>query len=395
MTLKDRWRAWRNRLLMSARFQRWAAALPITRTIARREATALFDVVAGFVYTQVLLGCVRLGVLERLRAGPCDEVELIDALRASDAAQRLTQDLSDAALRTLLQAAASLDLIESQDDSGTGDHASTSASASRRWTLGTRGATLLGLPGVLAMIEHHAVLYRDLADPLAMLAAPRGETALARYWPYASAVTPADLGAPSTTAYTELMAASQGLVAEEILDAYDVRVHRLVLDVGGGSGRFLAALATRAPSARLMLFDLPGVVVQAQANFRAWGLEGRTTVVAGDFGRDALPSGADLLTFVRVLHDHDDGLVQHLLAAAYAALPPGGTVLVAEPMADTAGARRMGAAYFGVYLWAMGSGRPRSATELQALLRGAGFTALREHPTRIPLQTRVWTARRL
>ena len=58
------WRDWRNRLLMSPRFQRAAAAFPLTRPLARREARGLFDVVAGFVYSQVLLSCVRLGVLD-------------------------------------------------------------------------------------------------------------------------------------------------------------------------------------------------------------------------------------------------------------------------------------------------------------------------------------------
>ncbi len=46
---------------------------------------------------------------------------------------------------------------------------------------------------------------------------------------------------------------------------------------------------------------------------------------------------------------------------AHDALPPGGTLLIAEPMAGTPGAEAMGDAYFGLYLWAMGSGRPRSA----------------------------------
>jgi demethylspheroidene O-methyltransferase len=118
------------------------------------------------------------------------------------------------------------------------------------------------------------------------------------------------------------------------------------------------------------------------------------TIAAGDFDRDPLPAGADLITLVRVLHDHDDERVDRLLAAAYAALPSGGTLLVAEPMAGTRGAERMGDAYFGVYLWAMGSGRPRTAEDLTGRLRRAGFRRPSERRTRVPLQTRVWVARR-
>lgn len=367
---RARWHDRRNRWLMDPRFQRAAAAFPFTRPLARREARELFDIVAGFVWSQVLLACVRLGVLERLRAGPMTAGELLpsDALAPEPAA-------------TLLRAAAALELLEPREGG--------------RWALGRRGAALLGNPGVLAMIEHHAVLYADLVDPLAMLRAPRGSTALSRYWPYAAAAEPGSVGSAATAAYTRLMSASQGLVAEEILDAWDFSRHRRVLDVGGGDGTFLRAVARRVPDIALALFDLPGVAEQARLRFGEAGLAARATVTAGDFSRDPLPSGADLITFVRVLHDHDDPRVERLLAAAHAALPPGGTLLIAEPLAGTPGAERMGDAYFGLYLWAMGSGRPRTVEELAAMLARAGFGPAEERPTRVPLQTRVLVARRI
>lgn len=366
------WRDWRNRLLMSARFQRVAASLPLVRTRARREASELFDIVAGFTYSQITLACVRLRLLEQVRSGAVLEAALIESM-----------SMPLEAARTLLRAAAALELLESQ-----------SSAPAARWMLGRRGAALLGNPGVLAMIEHHAVLYADLVDPLAMLRAPRGETALARYWPYASAAVPGEVAAQGTTAYTALMSASQGLVAEEILDAYDFRRHRRVLDVGGGDGTFLRALARRHAEVQLMLFDLPGVISSAAARFAAEGMQPRVSLHPGDFSRDSLPVGAELITFVRVLHDHDDARVELLLRAAYAALPPGGRLLVAEPLAGTRGAERMGDAYFGFYLWAMGSGRPRTAEELTVMLQAAGFARVTRHATRIPLQTSVLVAER-
>ena len=367
--LQERWHDRRNRWLMDPRFQRSAAAFLPTRPLARREARELFDIVAGFVWSQVLLACVRLGVFERLRDGPVAVTDLLPPGM-----------LAPQPAATLLRAAAALELLEPRS----GD----------RWALGRRGAALLGNPGVLAMIEHHAVLYADLVDPVSMLQAPRGSTALARYWPYAAAVEPGGVEAASTAAYTRLMSASQGLVAEEILDAHDFSRHRRVLDVGGGDGTFLRAVARRVPGIDLALFDLPGVAAQATARFAEAGLLSRVTVTPGDFSRDPLPTGADLVTFVRVLHDHDDPRVERLLAAAHAALPPGGTLLIAEPLAGTTGAERMGDAYFGVYLWAMGSGRPRTAEELTGMLQRAGFEPPEERPTRVPLQTRVLISRR-
>ena len=70
-SLRDRWRAWRDRRLVDPRFHRWAAAFLPTRPIARHESRALFDIVAGFAYTQVLFACVRLKLFELLaREGP-------------------------------------------------------------------------------------------------------------------------------------------------------------------------------------------------------------------------------------------------------------------------------------------------------------------------------------
>ena len=162
-------------------------------------------------------------------------------------------------------------------------------------------------------------------------------------------------------AYSELMSQTQALVAETILDAYPFARHRRLLDVGGGEGAFLATAAERAPRLALTLFDLPPVAARARAKFAALGLSGRVEAIGGDCLRDPLPQGADVVSLVRVLHDHDDESARALLAAVRRALPPGGVVVVAEPMAGARGAEPMGDAYFGFYLLAMGRGRPRTS----------------------------------
>ena len=62
-------------------------------------------------------------------------------------------------------------------------------------------------------------------------------------------------------------------------------------------------------------------------------------------------------------------------------------------MSETRGAEPVGDAYFGLYLLAMGSGRPRPPRELKAMLRAAGFTDIRLVRTRRPMQTRLMVAR--
>jgi demethylspheroidene O-methyltransferase len=369
LTLFDRWLATRDRLVASPRFQRWANAFPLTRPIARRRARELFDLCAGFVYSQVLLACVRLRLFEMVRVTPLDAATL--AARTG-----LTLD----AIERLLAAAVSLRLLEQRSD--------------RRYGLGVLGAALVGNPGVVAMIEHHSLLYADLRDPVALL---RGEhdTELSRYWAYAGNPSAAALAASEVAAYSELMAASQPLVTREILAAYPLHQHRRLLDVGGGDGSFVCAVAAAVPGLDLQLFDLPAVAERAVQRFAQNGLAQRAHAFGGDFRRDPLPRGADLVTLVRVLFDHPDETVIELLRAVHRALPPGGTLLIAEPMAGADGAEPMGAAYFGFYLMAMGRGRSRTPADFERLLTAAGFGAVRVVPTPSPLQTGLLVARPL
>jgi len=164
--------------------------------------------------------------------------------------------------------------------------------------------------------------------------------------------------------------------------------------VGGGEGAFLTAVAAENPDLPLVLFDLPPVADVARQRFAAAGLAGRATVVGGDFLVGRLPVGADIISLVRVMHDHDDEGAWKILRAVHEALPLGGTLLVAEPMSDTPGAEPMGDAYFGFYLLAMGRGRSRSPAELANMLRAAGFDQVKVVPTRIPLQTGLVVARK-
>jgi len=366
-SLRQRLLGWRNRLLADQRFQRFAAAFPPTRGVAARRARDLFDIGAGFVYAQILLACVELRLFEVLAEKPlgCEEV-----------ARRI--GLPAAGAERLLRAAAALDLVEMHGP----------------WLygLGTLGAAFRGNPGLAAMIEHHRLLYADLADPVALLRGERTETRLTRYWAYARAAEPAGAAASAVSAYSSLMTGTQGMLIDDVLEAAPLSDRRALLDIGGGEGAFLAAVAARHPHLSLTLFDLPPVVERARVRLAGAGLDGRLTTIGGDFTKDGLPPGHDVITLVRVLHDHDDDVVVRLLAAVRAALPRGGRIVVAEPMSGVAGAEPVGDAYFGFYLLAMGQGRPRRAEEIAGFLARAGFARPRALATRRPLLAGVVVA---
>jgi demethylspheroidene O-methyltransferase len=360
---RDRLSDWRNRFVADPAFQRWAAAFPLSRPVARAKARDLFDLQAGFIYSQITLAFVQLDLPSRLAAGPMDTPAVAEM-----------GAMPVASAERLLRAAAVLGLAERRSDG--------------RWGLGERGAALLGAPGVIAMIRHHPLLYADLADPLAVLRRGGGGGQLSAYWPYAEdrAADP-----EAVTPYSELMAASQAMVATQVLDAYPVGRHRRLMDVGGGAGAFVRAAAERVPDLELALFDLPAVADRTRAAFAAES-RGGVEVTGGSFTQNALPRGADLISLIRILHDHEDDTVGVLLRAVRDALPPGGRLLIGEPLAEARGAERVGDAYFGMYLLAMGSGRARTASEIRKMLAQAGFARSWTVQTAMPLVAGVVVA---
>jgi demethylspheroidene O-methyltransferase len=350
--LKERWVRLRNRVVTHPSFQRSAARFPLSRPVARQHAARLFTVVTGFVYTQVTRASVELDLFTLLAEGP---------LTPQILAEKRALPLASATV--FLKAAASLDLAE--DVGG------------ERYLLGLNGAALSVNPGLAEMILHHDALYKDLADPVALLKRGGGEGVLAEYWPY---------GAQDETAagrYSTLMSVTQPMVAEQVLTAYNFGQHASLMDIGGGKGAFLSAVGALHPKVALTLFDLPEVVAGASTTAKT---------VGGSFITDPLPQGLACISLVRVLHDHDDDVVTALLAKIRAALPPRGRLVIAEPMAQTRGAEPMGHAYFGLYLLAMGSGRPRTAQEYHAMLHQAGFADSREYGTDQSLICRVIVA---
>ena len=361
----------RDRLLVNPRFTRFASSVPGLRWIARRRARAVFDLVAGFVYSQVLRSCVELKLFG-----------LVSGRRLTVSELAAKVNLPVDACERLVTAAVALRLLERRSGGTVG--------------IGALGAPLVANEGLQNLVMHHAALYGDLEDPVALLRGTRTDTRMRTYWPYASTEHPDQLLGDQSSEYSALMSSTQSLIVDEVLAAYSFREHRCLMDVGGGEGAFLRGIGARWPKLQLRLFDLPPVVARAHHCFVTDGFADRAQSTGGDFFNDPLPTpaetSADIVSLVRVLHDHDDARVSHLLRAVASALPVGGTLLIAEPLAGIPGAETVGGAYFGFYFLAMGRGEARSFARLSHLISEAGFDDVRLLPTRIPLQTSVIVA---
>ncbi|MEM9854507.1 MAG: methyltransferase [Pseudomonadota bacterium] len=358
-------RAWMLRLAASERFQAFSARMPGLSSKAKREGEALFDLVAGFAQSQVLFALVELGVIDRLSNGAAQPSEILP-------------ELGDREAQLLLDGGVAIGLLRK---------------SARGYGLTVRGAALLGVPGLLPMIRHHGVFYRDMSDPVALL---RGERSpeLARFWPYVFGAGAAENPEIAQT-YSDLMAQSQKLVAEDTLRAVSFAETRELLDIGGGTGAFLCALGHRFKAPKLHLFDLPAVAPGAESRFRAEHLSARARITPGSFRDDPLPRGADTISLVRVLYDHADETVTALLQKVHDALPPGGRIVISEPMTGGETPSVAGDVYFAFYTYCMATGQARSQARIVELLGEAGFSNIEAPKPRRAFVTSVVTGEKI
>ncbi len=361
-SFEERYLRWRNALVGSARFQAFANRFWPLRLIARKRARDLFSIVSGFIHSQILFACVETGLFALLATQPRSTAEIAAHL-----------GMEEGQANRLLESALALKLIRRD--------------RTMRWWLDDAGAVVHGNAGIAAMIRHHAMVYHDLADPVALLKDPHAPTRTQAFWSYVRGPQVSDHHARQ---YSQLMTSSQDTLIDEVLDAHDFSRHSTLLDIGGGEGAFLKAAGKKYPNLKLQLFDLPAVSQITKPGEHPVSLQR----FAGNFFEDELPRGADCISLLRVVCDHEDDRIVIVLKKIHDALPPGGVLLVAEPMAGANLEQSLAAAYFGFYFLAMRSGRCRTPKHIISLMKQAGFSDFVVRPTRAPLAAGLVEARK-
>lgn len=183
--------------------------------------------------------------------------------------------------------------------------------------------------------------------------------------------------AMETAAFAEEFTAAmdtRGLItAQAVAASVELTGATRLLDVAGGSGVFACALAARHPALRATVLEKPPVDGIAARAIAGRGLAGRVEVMTGDMLSGPLPSGFDVHLFSNVLHDWDEDVVQRLLGASAAALPPGGRVIVHESFLNGEKTGPLAVAEYSVLLMHVTQGRCYSTAEMVGYLTGAGF----------------------
>ncbi|WP_447040594.1 methyltransferase [Streptomyces sp. DSM 118878] len=113
--------------------------------------------------------------------------------------------------------------------------------------------------------------------------------------------------------------------------AYDFSRFTSVTDIGGGDGSVLAGILAAHPALTGVLHDTKDGLAQAPGTLDRHGVADRCSLAAGDFFR-SVPGGSDLYLIKSVLHDWSDDQAVTILGHCREVLPPGGHVLIVEPV---------------------------------------------------------------
>lgn len=154
-----------------------------------------------------------------------------------------------------------------------------------------------------------------------------------------------------------------------------------LLDVGGGSGCFCIALATRYPDMTFTVMELPAVCGVADDYIARYGLSDRIGTHGADMFNDAWPTGHDAVFLANVLHDWDRLGCERLLQSAFDSLPSGGRLYAHEVVLDDTRTGPTEAASFSLHILMFAEGKQYTAGELRDLFTGAGFEDVALQPT--------------
>jgi predicted O-methyltransferase YrrM len=113
------------------------------------------------------------------------------------------------------------------------------------------------------------------------------------------------------------------LAASIVSDLPEFPGMKRMLDLGGGPGLNCVAIVSAHSSLKGTVFDFPAVTKKARDYIRDYGMEDRITTLGGDYTRDDLGSGYDLILAGGTLNFSKDSL-EHVMAKITNALSPGG-----------------------------------------------------------------------
>ena len=182
----------------------------------------------------------------------------------------------------------------------------------------------------------------------------------------------------SMKAFIGAMHVGAKTLSSEIVEAYDSSPYNKLLDVGGASGTYSVAFLRKNPKMRAVIFDLKKVIPMAKERLQEEGLFDRVEFVAGDFYKDALPTGCDLALLSAIIHQNSIEENETLFLKIHRALEPGGVILIRDHIMDESRTKPPAGAVFALNMLVnTRGGDTYTFREVKDALEKAGFKDIR------------------
>jgi hypothetical protein len=163
-------------------------------------------------------------------------------------------------------------------------------------------------------------------------------------------------------------------------ETLDLSGHRVMLDVGGGSGAHSIGAVSRWPALKAVVLDQPPICAVAREFADKHGLGGRISTHTADFFNDPFPP-ADLHFYGNIFHDWPPDRGRFFAAKSFQSLPSGGRIIVHEMLFNDDRTGPFPVAAFNVDMLLTMTGQQYSGREILVMLTDAGFCEIEVKPT--------------
>lgn len=184
-------------------------------------------------------------------------------------------------------------------------------------------------------------------------------------------------------------------LAARIASLVDFSSCRTLLDVAGGSGVYSIIFCRQFPQLQSVVFDLPPILERTRKIIEREGLTDRVQVRDGNYFQDDFGSGLDAILLSNMLQTEGRQTCQMVLKKAFAALNPGGQILVhgIMPNADRTGPVQQ--TIFSVFMMLVfPEGEAYPGEEIIDWLHVTGFVEGKKHPLPPPAFSSLVVARK-
>ena len=163
-------------------------------------------------------------------------------------------------------------------------------------------------------------------------------------------------------------------MGQSLASQLDLSGRKRLLDVGGGPATYSCLLAMRNPGLTSRSMDLSAVVAIAKTIVAGFKMTDRVEPIEGNYHQESYPGGNDVVLCSGMFHRETADACRAILRKSFAALEPGGLVIVHDVLANDDKAGPPFAMLFGINMALTATyGTVHSSREVAQWMGEAGF----------------------